>query len=232
MERQLQNIGQLNNQNQRWQNIESQLENQNIRMNNTEQQIAHMNSWRDSFTKTQNDVDTLSGEVSSLQSQMRDYDYSIQSYSNLCDTVVTADAARQSSVDYLMDKMISIEIQQDDLQKEQDKLQKQQNQAAEKIVDLQWRSMRENLIFSGINEPKLPRGMCENVEMSLRTFLREEMNIERDIPFDRVHRLGKYDSEQKYPRPIVAKFEKFRDKEFIRKSAPATLRRKTFGVNE
>ena len=163
---------------------------------------------------------------------MRDYDYSIQTYSDLCDTVVTADAARQSSVDYLMDKMISIEIQQDDLQKEHDKLQKQQNQAAEKIVDLQWRSMRENLIFSGIKEPKLPRGMYENVEMSLRTFLREEMNIERDIPFDRVHRLGKYDPEQKYPRPIVAKFEKFRDKEFVRKSAPATLRGKTFGVNE
>ena len=53
---------------------------------------------------------------------MRDNDYSIQTYSDLCDTVVTADAARQSSVDYLMDKMISIEIQQDDLQKEQDKL--------------------------------------------------------------------------------------------------------------
>ena len=65
MDKQFQNIGgQLNYQNQRWQNIESQLENQNIRMNNIEQQIAHMNSWRDSFTKTQNDVDTLSGEVS------------------------------------------------------------------------------------------------------------------------------------------------------------------------
>ena len=77
--------------------------------------------------------------------------------------------------------------------------------------------MRENVIFSGIKEPKLQRGIYEDVEMSLRKFLREEMSIEQDIPFDRIHRLGKFGPEQNYPRPIVAKFEKFRDKQFVRK---------------
>ena len=65
--------------------------------------------------------------------KLRAYDYSIQTYSELCDTVVTADAVRQSSVDYLMDKLIPIELQQDDLPKEQDKLQNTTESSGRKI---------------------------------------------------------------------------------------------------
>ena len=226
MDNQLQQIGsQLSYQNIRWQNIESKLENQNMRMNNIEQQITNMNNLKSSFTKTQTDVNILFDEVKTLKTKMRQYDNNIQKYTDLCDTVVNADASRQTSVDDVMDKLMSIELQQDDLQK-------QQKAEADKLIDLQWRSMRENLIFSGISEPKLPRGQPENVEMSLRNFLRLEMGITDDIPFDRVHRLGKFDYNQLYPRPIIAKFEKFRDKEFVRKTAPDTLKGKPFGVNE
>ena len=56
------------------------------------------------------------------------------------------------------------------------------------------------------------------------------MDITEPIPFDRVHRLGKFNPEQ--ARPIIAKFERFRDKEFVRKQAPRTLVNKPFGVNE
>ena len=90
--------------------------------------------------------------------------------------------------------------------------------------------MRENLIFTGIGEPSLARGEYENVELTLRNFLRIKLDITEPIPFDRVHRLGKFNPEQ--ARPIIAKFERFRDKEFVRKQAPRTLVNKPFGVNE
>ena len=156
---------------------------------------------------------------------MNEYDQSIKMYTNLCDRVINADTSRQTSIDEVMDKLMSIELQQDELQK-------QQKLEADKLVDLQWRSMRENLVFSGIKEPKLPREEYENVELSLRNFLRDEMDIDKDIQFDRIHRLGKFDYDQIYPRPIIAKFEKFKDKEFVRKAAPAALGGKHFGVNE
>ena len=97
----------------------------------------------------------------------------------------------------------------------------------EKLVDLQWRSMRENLIFTGIHDPGDPK---EDTETALRRFLSNEMNIDYDIPFDRVHRLGKYDDTK--TRPIIAKFERFRDRERVRLAAPAALRDKDYGVRE
>lgn len=58
------------------------------------------------------------------------------------------------------------------------------------------------------------------------------MHIQRDINFDRVHRLGKYKRYQKYPRPIIAKFERFKDKEHVRTAAPKALFGKNYGVRE
>ena len=80
MVKQLQQIGgQLNYQNLRWQNIETKLENQNVRMNSIEQQITNMNNWKHSLTKTQTDVNIICGEVTTLKSNMNEYDQSIKS---------------------------------------------------------------------------------------------------------------------------------------------------------
>ena len=49
---------------------------------------------------------------------------------------------------------------------------------------------------------------------------------------DRVHRIGKFRPNQQYPGTIIAKFERYRDKEFVGKKAPLTLVNKPFGVNE
>lgn len=103
----------------------------------------------------------------------------------------------------------------------------------EKQVIDQWRAMRDNLIFSGIAEVDE-----EDTEATLREFLRDEMKITKTadgpIEFDRVHRLGRADTENPgKTRPIVAKFTKHKVREEIRKLAPTTLHDKPgFGVNE
>ena len=99
------------------------------------------------------------------------------------------------------------------------------------IVDLQCRSMRDNLIFVGIEEPEYVPDEPEDVENSLHSVLRKEMNITEKIPFHRVHRIGRYERLENTPRPIVAKFERFKDREFVR-SAAQTLKGKPFGVRE
>ncbi|XP_052693770.1 uncharacterized protein LOC128172039 [Crassostrea angulata] len=95
----------------------------------------------------------------------------------------------------------------------------------ERHIDLQTRSMWDNLIFDGIQEETE-----EHTEEVLKTFIQKEMNISDDLPFHRVHRMGK-----RIPgkhRPIVAKFVLFKDRKKVRRAAPSTLRNKPYGVNE
>lgn len=139
--------------------------------------------------------------------------------------MMAAASENESKVNVLLNKVEKLESGYNELRT-------QQTMNEEKLTDLQWRGMRENLIFTGIKEPNLPRGEYEHTEATLKTFLRDEMNIEKDIAFDRVHRLGKFDRLQKYPRPIIAKFERFKDKESVRLAAPRTLNGKNFGVRE
>ena len=106
-------------------------------------------------------------------------------------------------------------------------LKQNQDKLEEKPIDLQWRSMRENLLFVGIEESFVEK---ENTEYVLREFLSTNMNITYDIPFDGVHRLGRYDPTEHYPRPIIAKFERFRDRERVRLAAPKTLEGTNYGV--
>ena len=58
------------------------------------------------------------------------------------------------------------------------------------------------------------------------------MRLDQDFSFDCVHRLGRYKRGQTYPRPIVAKFTYYRDKEAVRHAAPKILIGTKYSVNE
>ena len=100
------------------------------------------------------------------------------------------------------------------------------NELHEYVLDIQTRSMRDNLIFNGIEEKD-----DENAEAILQTFLKDKMKIESPINFDRVHRHGRKSSNPTRPRPIVAKFERFKKRETVRRSSKV-LKGTNFGVSE
>ena len=91
--------------------------------------------------------------------------------------------------------------------------------------------MRENLIFTGIDEDETDV-TNENCEGKLKEFLSSKLNIHDEMPLDRMHRLGKYKSQQSFPRPIIAKFHRFRDREKVRFAAAETLKGTRYGVRE
>ncbi|XP_061597608.1 immunoglobulin kappa light chain-like [Cololabis saira] len=72
--------------------------------------------------------------------------------------------------------------------------------------------MRDNLVFSGI-----PEKPDEDPEQTVQDFIKRHLKLPEDmansITFHRVHRLGGRRSEAQRPRPIVAKFEHFKQKE-------------------
>lgn len=69
------------------------------------------------------------------------------------------------------------------------------------VIDLKARSMRDNLVFTGIQEDDR-----EDTEEVLQTFLHRNFKLGNDIQYERVHRVGKYNEFSEHSRNIVAKF--------------------------
>ncbi|CAB4004850.1 Hypothetical predicted protein, partial [Paramuricea clavata] len=100
------------------------------------------------------------------------------------------------------------------------------------ITDLKARSMRDNLLFFNISEDE-----NENTSETIYDILENKMGIEdakNRVKIDRSHRLGKPTHpsiRRTKPRPIVAKFNFFQDREFIRKYA-RKLKGTRIGISE
>lgn len=91
------------------------------------------------------------------------------------------------------------------------------------VVDLQCRSMKNNLIFTGLWEVR-----NENTEELLRTFLYQELGIEYRIEFGNVHR---FSHKPRGKRPIVARFIYHSDLQFVLESA-YRLRNTPYGIRQ
>ena len=79
----------------------------------------------------------------------------------------------------------------------------------EDILDLKCRSMKNNLIFTGLH-----RVRNENTESLLRCFLENELGIDYHIEFGNVHRFKSPNSDFRRS-PIVARFLYHKDLEYI-----------------
>lgn len=90
--------------------------------------------------------------------------------------------------------------------------------------------MRDNLIFSGI-----PEAAQDNPEEAIKEFMHSALKLPmitvNTINFHRVHRIGQRRTDDKRPRPIVAKFEHYKHKELL-KSKARELRGTNFGLND
>ena len=219
---------QIVKQNTRWQHIEETLQNQNSiiqnqnsRISSMESQIPEIDNLKTNVTRVESNVQMLNSDVKKSNKQMQDYKTSIESFSEICDGITKENQSSECKYMDLLERVGSLEFEHSKLENT--------------VVDLQCRSMRDNLIFTGIPEVDLEdENDYENVERTLVNFLADEMYIRMPIGFHRVHRLGYLDktTEEQRPRPIIAKFEKFKDREFVRSKAPQTLRNKNFGVRE
>ncbi|CAC5368243.1 unnamed protein product [Mytilus coruscus] len=91
------------------------------------------------------------------------------------------------------------------------------------VLDLKCRSMKNNLIFSGLCEIRE-----ENTEELLRTFLHREIGIDYRIEFGNVHRFSNY---PRGKRPIVARFLYFSDLQYVLNNA-YKLRNTQYGIRQ
>ena len=226
---------QLASQNSRWQHMDNvlqsqntMLQNQNARMLKIEKQMTEINAPKNSVTQIEAKMVVLDSDLTKTNQAMSEYQHSIDTYSDMYDEIRREQESNDSIIDNITKRL-------EKLENDQSSLQSNQNKSDNTLIDLQCRSMRDNLIFTGISETPLQGDEeYEDVERTLLHFLETEMGIYRIIDFHRVHRLGAYhrDTQDTNPRPIIAKFEKFKDREFVRSRARETLRGKRFGIRE
>ena len=99
----------------------------------------------------------------------------------------------------------------------------------ETLLDMQCRSMRDNLIFSGIEEGNGTDTPEETVRHFMTNNLKMSPEVVRDITFSRVHRLGRpVDGKT---RPIIARFEHYKQRELV-KSRGNKLKGSSLWINE
>ena len=146
-----------------------------------------------------------------------------------------------SNYDELLDTQKKMDSQIQDISRKVKEISTADNEATlrdsvvsvtEKVVELQARDMRDNLVFKGLAECKE-----EDCEAIIKNFLREKLEIMNDIEIVRAHRIGKVQRGNKapdqgqsgegqdpgatgddssrnsstatWPRPIVAKFQRY-----------------------
>ena len=103
-------------------------------------------------------------------------------------------------------------------------LRRERNELKLAIIDLQCRSMKNNLIFTGLAE-----NGNENAEDVLRDFIYEELGIDHNIHFGNVHRFGKRWHGK--PRPIVARFIVYKELVLVKDHA-YRLKNRPYGISE
>lgn len=167
----------------------------------------------------------LSDKIKKMETVSRDTETSAQALSDLYDSVSTAVDRNSKEVKECSKNIQNIQsarmtaptADMTSFRKDHDQLQRA-------ITDLQCRSMKCNLIFTGLSE-----SYNENTEGLLRDFIYSELGIDEFMQFGNVHRFGRRRGRR--PRAIVARFV-YNNQLMLLKNAAFKLRGKRYGINE
>ncbi|XP_067233913.1 uncharacterized protein [Chanodichthys erythropterus] len=143
-------------------------------------------------------------------------------YSQQVDSLTEENKSLKSSVDTLTAKLSTVATQLTSVTAENKAMQ-------ETILDLQSRSMRDNLIISGI-----PESSTDDPEKSVKDMVNQlKLTPEtvEQITFHRVHRLGQKPLNSNRPRPIIVKFEHFKQKVLVQRQG-RQLKGTHYGLND
>lgn len=168
--------------------------------------MAQMNSKLDK-------LDQIEIHLAQVDQDIKDLKHSYTFVNETADELKKKQAVQDSSIKSLEESIASIKAQNQHLHQE--------------LIDIRAHSMRSNLVF--YNLPEVDK---EDPFATVRDVLANKMKIDADnkIEIERAHRLGRKCDDGK-PRPIVAKFLRYQDKEFIRKKA-YLLKGTKFGIAE
>ena len=162
-------------------------------------------------------MDKKLGQLHSIQSTLQNVTVQVNDVSTRLKSVETKVCDLERSRTFDSKTLDDIKGKQREMDKMLKTLQKSEEEQKKRIIDLQSRQMRDNLIFYNIEDER--DESSDTCYGKLVNVLQNELKVERArmLRFDRVHRLGRYEVSK--TRPIIAKFCFFQERETVRKSA-------------
>ena len=193
------------------------------------QKLNKLDGIESKLTNFEQKIEKVTEEVSTLKSTVNEIEKSVKFASDSLDANEKRSQEMTNTLTEITKNSRKIEIENSQLKKDLSKIRSQMKELNDQQLDLQTRSMRDNLIFHGIEEND-----GENCESVLKEFIADVLKVEQSVEFHRVHRMGRKIHGK--TRPIVAKFVQFKEREIVRKSVYTALagkeENKKYGINE
>ena len=198
---------------------------------NSEQGVMNLILQRlDHMDKKLGQLDTIQSSIASITVKVSDIESKVHTLETKVNTLETSRSFDSESVDALNKKQKEIDSLLVKMKKlEADQSAKESDLQA-KVLDMQCRSMRDNLIFYKI--PVEAGETDDDCVQKVLNLIENDLgiaNASTDIKLHRAHRMGKYDPVK--IRPIVAKFAYYPDRENVRKNA-GKLKGKATGISQ
>ena len=169
--------------------------------------------------KINSKVDNLETNVKNIEARVASVEQSASFMNDQYESTKQKLQSTDSDIKKIDKQCKEMESAINELKSQNDELENKQN-------ELEARSMRENLLFFGFTESDQ-----EDCSEKIKQFIREKLQIEEPMVFDRAHRIRKM-SRTKI-RPIVVKFHYYSQREQVRKTAHdkiETLKSASLGV--
>lgn len=175
-----------------------------------------------SINERLSNLDSRLSLIEVLHKEFQNLRHSLEYSQQQVDSLTEENKSFKSSVDTLTAKLSIVTTQLSSVTAENKAMQ-------EIILDLQSRSMRDNLIFSSI-----PESSAEDPEKTVKDFMINQLKLTPEtvehITFHSVHRLGQKLNSTR-PRPIIAKFEHFKQKVLVQRQG-RQLKGTHYGLND
>ena len=112
---------------------------------------------------------------------------------NKLDTIEsTTMGALSASVEEIKIESVRAKEEVDAMKKKLKEVKEKNNALEKRVIDLQSRTMRDNLVLFNINQDeKVNDDERIDTKAVLQKFIKDSMNVKIEIMFERVHRIGK-----------------------------------------
>ncbi|XP_045198378.2 uncharacterized protein LOC123552704 [Mercenaria mercenaria] len=192
--------------------IMEKLEAMDKRLNKLDLIESQISNLTQKMTVMDQRVSSLEGKIYEQNSKLTEIEASRNYDSQLSDEI------RKKQYD--IDKQLKSGIEANKkVMSEYQTLKKENHRLTEEVIDLQSRSMRDNLLFFNIEEEKTDEARkTENCSNKIYTFCKNDLgmaDVQTSVQIDRAHRIGQFTTGKK--RPIVVKFNHTPDKIEIKK---------------
>ncbi|KAK3094207.1 hypothetical protein FSP39_025461 [Pinctada imbricata] len=191
------------------------------RIKNLENDTAKIEEIRSSISAFSSRIESLEKSVEKIYNHISQMEAGIEGLGAVVNTVIDKCAQNKKDIGSVDTKLIEMEME---MRKSEKIYFENMQKLQENVLDLKCRSMKYNLVFSGLEYQR-----DENVKVKLREFIKTELGLDQHIDFVNVHRFGSPGLNN--ARPIVAKFLFRSDLEVVLKNA-YRLKGKQFGINE